>query len=298
MNLDNLKVFHTVANLGKLSLASKSLFVTQSAISQSIKNLEEQVGVRLFDRTSKGVILTKEGALLYKYVDAGMKQLETGMSMMEAQKNLNIGEISIGASDTVCTHYLLSLLDSYRELYPDIKIHIYNMTSAQVIDLLDTGKIEIGFVNMPIKLNYDVSSHHVMVLHDCFVCNKDIDIDITNEYNIKDLLDYPLITLEEGTNMRCLLENLGERIHIPISPSYEVGSSDLLLRFAEKKFGIAYVTREFCSKELEEGILTEIKTKEIIEARNIDLIIKKNRSLSYASKALFDLALLEDASII
>ncbi len=289
MKLDSLKVFHTVVKSGKLSIAADKLFITQSAVSQSISGLEEYLGITLFYRKPKGFVLSHEGELLFGYIDKGLREIEKGLLLVDDLKNIDKGEITIGTSDSVCTHYLLDKLDEFKQIHPNINIHIYNKTSSQVIGLLREGKIDFGFINMPIKLSSDIVNEHVMELHDCFIASHSMAFDFSKRYELSEVLKNPIIALEKGTNMRNYLELIGRKYELEIIPSYEVGSSDLLIRFAEKNFGIAFVTKEFTKKELDEGSVVEIDLYEVIDERYIDIVILKERKLSHAAHAFYEM---------
>ena len=109
-NLEYYKVFYHVAKTGSLTQAAKLLSVSQPAVSQSIKLLEEQLGTPLFTRVSRGMRLTPEGELLYAYVSKGYEQIEIGEQKLKQMRNLELGEVRIGASDMTLQFYLLPFL--------------------------------------------------------------------------------------------------------------------------------------------------------------------------------------------
>lgn len=285
MNLDNYQVFHTVAQQGQISKAAEKLYVSQSAVSQSVRQLEKDLDILLFDRTPKGVVLTYEGQLFYEQVDKGLAFFRKGQQILEEVKNLHRGEIAIAAGDSACSHYLLDKIEVHHNRYPDIKVHVYNKTSSGVVELLRQGVIDFGFVNTPIDSIEDIELTPVMDLQDCFVCASDYELDARKRYSLDALLSHPLIALEKGTNMRRYLEQIGLQNGCEIEPAYEVGSADLLLRFAAKGFGIAFVTKEFCSKEIDEGQIKVLRTSEKIKPRNIAMVTEKDRQLSKAAES-------------
>jgi len=125
-NLEHYKTFYHVASLGSVTKAAKELCISQPAVSQMIKQLEEQLEVSLFVRRAKGVQLTAEGEVLYSYVKAGYEQMMLGESKLREMLNLDGGEIRIGASDMTLQYYLLPYLEKYHKLYPNIKVSITN----------------------------------------------------------------------------------------------------------------------------------------------------------------------------
>lgn len=139
------RIFNTVAEQKSFSKAGEKLFMTQSAVSQAIKQLESAVDVTLFERNAKGANLTQAGEILYKYTSSGMQLLENGLLKIEALKNLELGELKIGAADTISSYFLLSKLEKFHNLYPNIKIQIVNRVTCECIELIKSGKIDIAF---------------------------------------------------------------------------------------------------------------------------------------------------------
>ena len=134
VKLELYRVFQEVARMGNISAAAQNLFISQSAVSQSIKQLEEQLQVRLFSRSTRGVVLTSEGKLLLDYVSHGLGLIQCGEEKLAQSRQLLTGELIIGASDTVTKTYLVSRLEAFHQNYPAIQIRILNGTSQMVLD--------------------------------------------------------------------------------------------------------------------------------------------------------------------
>ena len=120
-------------------------YISQSAVSQSIKQLEEQLQVRLFSRSTRGVVLTSEGKMLLDYVSHGLGLIQCGEEKLAQSRQLLTGELIIGASDTVTKTYLVSRLEAFHQQYPAIQIRILNGTSQMVLDYLHAGQVDIAF---------------------------------------------------------------------------------------------------------------------------------------------------------
>ena len=141
ISYDWYKIFYEVAKTKNITDASKNLYVSQPAVSQIIKQLEEKLKVELFIRTQKGVGLTKEGEILYNYISAAIEQI-----------NLDSGEIRIGSSDMCLKYYLLPYLEEFQGKYPKIKINITNCPTPETIKLLEEDKIDFGLISQPFKI--------------------------------------------------------------------------------------------------------------------------------------------------
>ena len=112
-NLSSYRIFYVVAEKGNISKAAKELYISQPAISKSIQKLEDNLGVRLFDRSSRGVTLTPEGELLYTHVKSAFETLTVGEDRLRRSIALGIGNLSIGASSTLCKYVLLPYLKEF-----------------------------------------------------------------------------------------------------------------------------------------------------------------------------------------
>jgi LysR family cyn operon transcriptional activator len=150
MNFELYKFFYFVAKFKNISKASEQLYVTQPAVSRAIKQLEDDLGCSLFFRTSKGVQLTQEGEVLYNHIEQAYNFITSGEKKISDFKNLQTGEIKIGASETLCKYYLAPYLKLFKTDYPDIKVIVTCPTTNEIVNLLKAGKIDFGLVNMPI----------------------------------------------------------------------------------------------------------------------------------------------------
>ena len=143
INYELYKVFYHVASTLSFSEASKQLFISQSAVSQSIKVLEKKLNQTLFIRSTKKVQLTPEGEILLKHVEPAMNLIRQGENQLLDSNSLNGGQLRIGASDTICRYYLVPCLSEFHKRYPNIHIKVTNRTSIECARLLDNGQ-EIG----------------------------------------------------------------------------------------------------------------------------------------------------------
>ena len=160
-NLEYFKVFYHTAKCGSVTGAAAELSISQPAVSQSLKQLESSIGVRLFQRVSRGVKLTAEGELLYSYVAKGYEQFRQGVEKVKQMQDLELGEVHIGASDMTLRFFLLSHLERFHEEYPHIKVVVSNGPTPETLSLLRDGKIDFGVVSTPFEKVEGVSSVQV-----------------------------------------------------------------------------------------------------------------------------------------
>ena len=270
VKLELYRVFREVAEAGNISLAAENLYLSQSAVSQSVKQLEQQLGTRLFLRSPRGVTLTEDGRLLFEYVRSAMGLLETGEDKLQQSRTLQAGTLVIGASDTVTSQFLLPHLDSFHKKYPNIHIQIISGRSHKVLGLLRSGKVDVAFASSPSE-DEGLSCVPCFATHSCFVAAADYPCDFERAYSMQELAALPLILLERKASSRVYLEKYFLAHGVSLSPEIELGARSLLVDLARIGFGVAGVTREFVTAELESGAIRQLKTDFEIPPRSVDM---------------------------
>ncbi|WP_028610821.1 LysR family transcriptional regulator [Paenibacillus harenae] len=287
-NYELYKVFYWAAKTGSLTQAAKALYLTQPSVSHAIKQLEDSFGITLFYRNSKGVALTQEGAILYSYIEQSQILISRAEEKMAALKNLDSGELRIGGSDSLFKHYLLPFLEEFHQIYPGIRLHLNHGTTPEVISFLKEGKIDLGVVRMPI-VDPQLEVKESIQLKDCFVAGEHY-AELKDEIlTLERLLQHPVILFSRNSRARMAITELFESYGYKLKPEIEVGSVDLLIEFARRGLGISYVTREFVTKELEEGSLFEIQLDVQLPPSHVGLMIMRNMPLSSTASRFIEL---------
>ena len=205
VKLELYRVFREVAEAGNISLAAENLYLSQSAVSQSVKQLEQQLGTRLFLRSPRGVTLTEDGRLLFEYVRSAIGLLETGEDKLQQTRTLQAGTLVIGASDTVTSQFLLPYLDGFHRCYPNIHIRIISGRSYKVLGLLRAGRVDIAFASAPGDAD-DLEHVPCLQTHTCFVAAPDYPCDFSRSYAPEEIAAFPLILLEKKASSRTYIE--------------------------------------------------------------------------------------------
>ena len=284
--LDYYRVFYETARFNSFSTAAQHLYISQSAISQCIQQLESDLKVQLFIRTKRGIALTNEGKILYLKVENAINSIEQGESQLERLRHLESGELRIAAGDTITTHFLLKYLEDFHATYPDIRIEMANSYSSQMLTLVKEGKADLAFVNMPME-DEELTFEECLEINDVFVCGPDFETKAS--YSWEEVAGLPLILIEKNASSRHFLEKNFNEKNISLNPQIEVAVHDLLIRFASIHLGISCVVEQFASKELEKGIIKRIPLDPPLPKRSIGCAYLKNAPLSYAAKAFLDL---------
>lgn len=285
INYELYKVFYHVATSLSFSEASKQLYISQSAVSQSIKTLEKKLDQPLFIRSTKKVQLTPAGQVLLKHIEPAMNLIARGESQLLDSNTLGLGQLHIGASDTICRYFLVPYLKLFHQKFPSVPIKVTNATSLGCVDLLEQGKADLIVTNFPnIRLNQSYIQKIVCHFSDVFIANPDYFNLKQREISFKELTNYPLLMLDQKSTTSEFMHNLFLQHQLELIPEIELSSNDLLIDLARIGLGIACIP-DYCLAQESKELFT-LKTKEPMPQRQLAASINPNLPIS-ASTAEF-----------
>lgn len=288
-NLEYYKVFYHVARAGSLTVAAGELNISQPAVSQSLKQLEEALSVKLFTRVSKGVRLTAEGELLYGYVAKGCEQIALGEQKLAQMLNLELGEIHIGASDMTLQFYLLPYLEQFHEKYPEIKVVVSNAPTPETLGNLQESKIDFGVVSTPFENRNGLETTMVREIEDVFVAGRKFIQYKNRMLDLQELERMPIICLEGVTSTRSYMDAFLQKNNVEICPEFELATSDMIVQFVLRNLGVGCVVRDFAKEYLEDGRLFELRFNRIIPRRHFCVVTNPRYPLSVAARNMLEL---------
>ena len=288
-NLEYYKVFYYVAKLGSLTAAAQELSVSQPAVSQAIKHLEQALETRLFMRASRGIRLTSEGQVLFEHVKEGYEQILLGEKKLTAMLQLDYGEVRIGASDMTLKYYLLPLLEKYHERYPGVKVLVTNAPTPETLNLLRQGKIDFGVVSTPFAQVQGMTVIKVRELEDVFVGGRKFIQYKNRMLDLQELERLPIISLEGNTSTGKYMSDFLRQNGVEPHSEFELATSDMIVQFALRNLGIGSVVRDFVQEYLDDGRLFELRFNKIIPKRQICVVTDEKTYISGAAKALLEM---------
>lgn len=274
-NLSSYRIFYTVANTGNISKAAKELYISQPAISKSIQKLEESVGCKLFSRSSRGVVLTDEGKLLYEHVSEAFETLTMGEEKLKRSIELGVGHLKIGVSSTLCKYLLLPYLKEFIRQNPHISISISCQSTNDTLKLLEDNKIDIGLIGKPENLK-NIHFDFLEEIEDIFVAAKDYLRNLKARGIQKDhiLQSSTLMLLDKNNMTRQYIDDYLQENQIIIKDSIDISDMDLLIDFARIGVGVACVIKNFVREDLENRTLMEIPLGFPIHKREVGFAYK------------------------
>ena len=289
INYELYKVFYEVVLNGSISKAASSMYISQPAVTQSIKNLEEKLGGKLLIRTKKGIVLTEEGKVLFDYIKKGVENFKNGENAFLNYLNLDSGSIRIGASTTITRNIVMQYLKEFHKKYPKVDIKITNDLTSNLITSLRNGDLDLLVANLPIEENKDLKVISICEVQDIFVGNLDYYNKTKGHLKIEELFNYPLITQKEPSNTRRFLNKYLKSNNISTNIPNEIVSYSLIIDFVKAGFGIGYATKEFIEDDLKEKRLYEIKVTPKVPKREVGIVTLNKTIPNYSAKKLIEL---------
>lgn len=289
-SLELYKVFYEIGKTRNLTRAAENLYVSQPNISTALKTLEEQLHTVLCIRSKKGITLTYEGQVLFDELEKAFSHISLAETKIEKLVHLESGIISISASDTICNYYLLPYITSFAKKYSGIRLEITNRTSLETVDLLKSGQVDFGFINLPFE-DDSLSITRCCEVHDILIGGA-IYKNLTNgSMSFSELSQYPLVMLERKSISRLCIDDFFEKAGISLSPILELGSLDLIISFVRNNMGLAFIPMELCGQFIDNNEVFHVKLENQLPTRGIGLIEMKSSIHSNAAEKFKEIIL-------
>ncbi|MDA0336567.1 MAG: LysR family transcriptional regulator [bacterium] len=284
MELQQLRGFYEVAREGSFTRAAARLFLTQPAISQQVKALEEELGQALIVRGRRAVELTAAGHALYERTTTIFAELEGARQELDAMGQIVRGRVLLATSDTNCTYVLPNVLRRFRARYPEVKVDIRNKMSAEVRQLTLADQVDFGIVTLPAR-ERGLRSEPLFVRGDVWICPPGHALAGRQSIRPATAGRFPLLALERGSQSRAVLDEVLQRAGVAPRLAMELGSIEIIKQFVEIDFGIALVPAVSVVREAAEGRLLTIGAQGF-DGRSIGLVRHRGRPESPATAAL------------
>lgn len=292
MDFDQLNTFLEVARHNSFSRAAEKCFRSQPAISAQIRSLEEEVGVRLFDRSGGKVSLTAAGKVFRAYAESTMEERRKIIATLGDMDRVPRGQIVVAANEGTCLHVLPEVFSDFKVKYPKVNVAINRMERAKILEAAITNTVDFGVVSMPVEDN----RLKVVVIH------RDELVVITPPDHLlaktrpssgaaalEDIVQYPLLLPKAGRTRETIDEVFAQRRLKP-QVSMELDSSELLKRFVAAGVGVGFIARSNVVSELKAKVLAELKVADARIARDLALVYRRDKELSRAALTFIEIA--------
>ena len=283
-NLEYYRTFFAVANFRHITRAAEYLCVSQSAVSQSVRKLEQELGCRLFERSGRGLALTAEGEALYSHIQHAMQEIYTGENIVSRLTHLKSGELQIGATETSLRFFVLDKIRSFRQKYPDIKMSVRGTTTTDLCRSLQDAELEIAFLISPIPDGFDFHLQLISEIEDIPVASSDFPIDFSKVYTPRELQQFPMIATAQGNTVRQYFDNWF--IDSGVVPEYDftVRAMGLMPPLLLNGLGIGIIAKNYVEDDIKEGRLVQLKTISLPEKRSLYIATNPRTALPSAAR--------------
>ena len=296
IDLNLFKIFYVVAVNKNFTKASEALYVSQPAITQSIKKLEEQLNVELFKRTNNGIELTNAGEVVYYYSEKLCNMISANSNLIAQISNIQFEVINIGVPTHLGSFYLTNYLLEFNQKYPQTHINIINKKSEEMLKMLEKRELDIVIdTDMLLIENQLIKKIDILKLEGCFVTGEKYRQLTSLKISPVTLAGYPLILPSKSTSNRKMLDLYFKEKNVILNPLIEANSSSISKSIILQGLGIGWMIRDFIKEDLEAGILYEIKV-DINEVSIPMSIAYNNKYLNRAVKEFINLFTKENSS--
>ncbi|WP_245616507.1 LysR family transcriptional regulator [Paraburkholderia acidipaludis] len=295
INFTHLLAFYEVARAGSVSAGAERLHVSQPAVTREIRELEDRLGVILFDRLPRGVAPTEAGKILFDYADRIFTLADGAENQLKELTGLGAGHMKIGASATLGVYFVPEMIAQFNARHPRVAIDL---------TVTNTERVETGLRDLTFTLGFVEGPFDDTVLHARRIGSDEIAVVAAaghpraeTRLRAGDLVDQVVIMREPGSGTRAIVEEAYSRAGLTITPLMSISDTEAIKRMLLSQRALAYVSVLSVKDELRRGELKIVDVEDLRIERPLHMVWNKCRSLSPSNQALFDLVVTTVAAI-
>ena len=282
---DYYRIFYYVAKYGSFTKAAEIMGNSQPNITRSMNNLESQMGLKLFIRNKRGIILTPEGNRLYEHIKVAFYHISQAEEEVKNQSSLASGNIVIGVSEIALHEVLLPVLSEFYKKYPNIKVQITNQSTPNTLEALRMSQVQFALVTTPFEIKKPLKSIQIKEFDELLMASENFSELHNGVQTLKRIIEYPWISLLLGTATRTYHENFFVENSLEFEPQMSVATIDQVLPMIRAGLGIGFVPKNMM--ESAEGMIN-VKLEKKPKRRNVCLVTDEEHPLSAASLVLIE----------
>ena len=282
---DYYRIFYYVAKYGSFTKAAEIIGNSQPNITRAMNNLESQIGLKLFIRNKRGIVLTPEGEQLFEHIKVAFFHIYQAEEEMKNQSSMASGSVVIGVSEIALHEVLLPVLSGFNKKYPDIKIQITNQSTPITLEALRLSQVQFALVTTPFDIKKPMKSIPIKEFDELLMASENFSELKKGKQSLIELVKYPWISLLPGTATRTYYEDFFADNSLDFTPQMSVATTDQVLPMIKAGLGIGFVPKNMM--ESTEGLIT-VKLDKEPKRRSVCLVTDEEHPLSAASLALLE----------
>ncbi len=286
-DLNDLLAFRAVAELGNFRRAAESVHISQPAFSRRIDKLEQALGVRLLERTTRRVSLTAVGRDFARKVATMLDELDGTLLAMRGLSPSRLGEVMVACVPSTVYYHLSQVIRRYRETYPRIRVRVHDAGANEVLAAVSRGEADFG-LNFIGSQEPDIEFQPLAEERFVAACRRDHPLARKRRTTWAELAGYDFIAVSKSSGNRLLLDQALAGVAQHPSPIYEAEHVTTLLGLVEAGLGVAAVP-SLAMPGKDHPLLVSVPLEEPVVKRHVGLIRKRGRTLAPAAQQLYDL---------
>jgi DNA-binding transcriptional LysR family regulator len=281
MDFDQLTTFMEVAKLGSFSRAGQKVFRSQSAVSAQIRQLEQEYGDRLLDRSGKDVTLTPAGRVLFAYAERLLQMRDESLLAVADQGASPRGTLSIGANEATCLYVLPDVFAKFSSLYPGVQISIYRNFSYKIVEKLENGALDVGIVTLPVKSS-SLKTHAIYRDQLMVMVSPQNPLAKHEVVSVAEVAKQPLLLPKTGYSRR-LMDKLFRPYAAQLQIRMELPSVGMINSFVAAGLGVSLISASFARDQVLAGRVKLIGLQDEELWRELGVAYRRDRTLTRAT---------------
>ena len=286
INFEYYRIFYYVAKYNNFTKAARALGSSQPNVTRAMNCLESEAGCTLLVRTNRGVHLTPEGERLYVRVAAAMQQLQLAEDELTESAGLEHGIVTIGASETALSIYLLEQLKRFRIEYPGIQIRLQNYSTPQAVKAVKNGEVDFAVVTTPVTISEPLKKTELQSFQEVLVCGKTFQALGNRKLRLAEVQNYPFICLGKETTTYQFYQQIFASYGLTLKPDTEAATTDQILLLVKHELGLAFLPEPMIRQAAARQEIIPLSVQEVIPERKVCVVYDARRPMSGAAQRL------------
>lgn len=287
MDLHKLRGFYAVVRHGGFTSAARRMHLTQPSVSLQVKMLEQEVGTQLLDRTSRRVVLTRDGEVLYELAQRLFETEEEIDARFQGRGPLSHARLVIATNQSVAAHILPSRLSVFTARYPGTEITILNMRTAEIVAGVAEGSIDLGALLIDPR-HAALAAQPVLPYEMVLVTPRDHPLSRKRRVALADIVGYPFISYTHDTETRQLIDRPFRSEKLKTSVKMALGSTDLIIKYVSLGYGVAIIHNLNIDEANRENLHVR-PLKRHFSRQYVHLVHRRGETPSSAARAFMEL---------